>query len=101
MVQQLIIMEDSEFSGGRDGSNVPYVPDPPISFGIDYEYNDFDFGVNMTYQLRVTWYCQTKVKPKYLMVMQMLETEKLMIILLFISSEVMTLWKITGYKRTE
>ena len=40
---------ESAFAGGRDGSNVPYVPDHRLSFGADYEYNDFDFGVNMTY----------------------------------------------------
>ena len=28
---------------------MPYVPDHRLSFGADYEYNDFDFGVNMTY----------------------------------------------------
>ena len=38
---------ESAFAGGRDGSNVPYVPDHRLSFGADYEYNDFDFGVNM------------------------------------------------------
>ncbi|MEE2695208.1 MAG: TonB-dependent receptor [Pseudomonadota bacterium] len=40
---------ESGFAGGRDGSNVPYIPDHRLSFGADYEYNDFDFGVNMTY----------------------------------------------------
>ena len=40
---------ESAFAGGRDGSNVPYVPDHRISFGADYEYRNFDFGINMTY----------------------------------------------------
>ncbi len=40
---------ESAFAGGRDGSNVPYIPDHRLSFGADYEYNNFDFGINMTY----------------------------------------------------
>ena len=40
----------SLFSGGRDGSNVPYIPDHRLAFGIDYEYDKFNFGVNVTYQ---------------------------------------------------
>ena len=43
--------EDTEsmFAGGRDGSNVPYIPEHVLSFGADYEINKFDFGINMTY----------------------------------------------------
>ena len=40
----------SLFGGGRDGSNVPYIPDHRLAFGIDYEYDKFNFGVNVTYQ---------------------------------------------------
>ncbi len=40
----------SLFAGGMDGSNVPYVPDHRLSFGADYTWNKFDFGVGMTYQ---------------------------------------------------
>jgi Fe(3+) dicitrate transport protein len=40
---------ESIFAGGRDGSNVPYIPEHVLSFGADYEINKFDFGINMTY----------------------------------------------------
>ena len=40
---------ESIFAGGRDGSNVPYIPEHVLSFGTDYEINRFDFGINMTY----------------------------------------------------
>ena len=40
----------SIFSGGMDGSNVPYIPDHRLSFGIDYEYGKFDLGARLTYQ---------------------------------------------------
>ena len=40
----------SLFAGGRDGSNVPYVPDHRLSVGFDYNYSKFSFGMNMTYQ---------------------------------------------------
>ena len=40
----------SLFAGGRDGNNVPYVPEHRLSVGADYELNQFDFGVNLTYQ---------------------------------------------------
>ena len=40
----------SLFGGGRDGSNVPYIPDHRLSFGIDYDYNKFNFGARLTYQ---------------------------------------------------
>ena len=40
----------SLFGGGRDGSNVPYIPDHRLAFGVDYEYDKFNFGVNVTYQ---------------------------------------------------
>ena len=40
----------SLFAGGRDGSNVPYVPDHRFSAGADYNYNKFTFGLNVTYQ---------------------------------------------------
>ena len=38
------------FAGGRDGSNVPYVPDYRLSVGFDYNYSKYSFGMNMTYQ---------------------------------------------------
>jgi len=43
--------DDSEsmFAGGRDGSNVPYIPEHVLSFGADYDYDKFSFGINMTY----------------------------------------------------
>ena len=40
----------SLFSGGVDGSNVPYIPDHRLGLGADYELGNFDFGINMTYQ---------------------------------------------------
>ena len=40
----------SIFSGGMDGSNIPYIPEHKLSIGADYEIQKFDFGVNMTYQ---------------------------------------------------
>ena len=40
----------SLFAGGMDGSNVPYIPEHRLSFGADYELNQFDLGLNMTYQ---------------------------------------------------
>ncbi len=40
----------SLFAGGRDGSNVPYIPEHRFSIGADYEYEAYDFGINLTYQ---------------------------------------------------
>ena len=40
----------SLFAGGRDGSNVPYVPEHRFSAGADYNFNKFGFGLNVTYQ---------------------------------------------------
>ena len=40
----------SLFAGGRDGSNVPYVPEHRFAVGADYDYNKFSFGLNVTYQ---------------------------------------------------
>ena len=40
----------SLFAGGRDGSNVPYVPEHRLAAGFDYDYNQFSFGMNVTYQ---------------------------------------------------
>ncbi len=42
--------KSSLFGGGSDGSNVPYIPDHRLAFGIDYDYNKFDFGARLTYQ---------------------------------------------------
>ena len=42
--------KSSLFGGGQDGSNVPYIPDHRLAFGIDYDYNKFDFGARLTYQ---------------------------------------------------
>ena len=40
---------ESIFAYGLDGANVPYIPEHVLSFGIDYELNKFDFGINVTY----------------------------------------------------
>ena len=40
---------ESIFAGGRDGSNVPYIPEHVLSFGSDYDLDKFNFGINMTY----------------------------------------------------
>ena len=40
---------ESIFANGLDGANVPYIPEHVLSFGIDYELNKFDFGINVTY----------------------------------------------------
>jgi len=43
--------DDSEsiFAGGRDGNNVPYIPEHQGGFAIDYDWNKFHFGTYMTY----------------------------------------------------
>ena len=40
---------ESIFAYGLDGANVPYIPEHVLSFGVDYELNKFDFGINVTY----------------------------------------------------
>ena len=40
---------ESIFANGLDGANVPYIPEHVLSFGVDYELNKFDFGINVTY----------------------------------------------------
>ncbi|GIR26040.1 MAG: hypothetical protein CM15mP40_06480 [Alphaproteobacteria bacterium] len=60
---------------------MPYVPDHRLSFGADYEYNDFDFGVNMTYHSEshgTADESETEVSMINGSVNQTQETEKLM-----------------------
>ena len=40
--------KSSLFGGGSDGSNVPYIPDHRLAFGIDYDYNKFDLQINLS-----------------------------------------------------
>ena len=35
----------SLFAGGRDGSNVPYVPDHRLSVGFDYDYSKYSLSL--------------------------------------------------------
>ena len=40
----------SIFAGAQDGSNIPYIPEHKFAIGADYEFKDFDFGIQGTYQ---------------------------------------------------
>ncbi len=40
----------SLFAGGRDGANVPYVPEHKFSVGADYMLDKLSLGLNLTYQ---------------------------------------------------
>lgn len=40
---------ESIFAYGLDGNNVPYIPEHVLSFGVDYKFQKFDFGINVTH----------------------------------------------------
>ena len=40
---------ESIFAGGRDGNNVPYIPEHQGVFGFDYGWTQFSFGANLSF----------------------------------------------------